>query len=508
MGRLWLVMVPFVLLGIVAYSQAQQVDNTCPALIERALGSIGDNCGGLSRNLACYGFEDVLASFSDETPSDAFAVPSDRVGLTTLRNIGTSPMDTALEKWGIALLSVQANLPDTLPGQNAVFMLLGDTEVENAVPPEAAFTSGPVITVTTRVATGLFHLPAPDEEIVRAVDADEALSADAVSEDGQWVRVLAGNRFGWVSRQVLVEQPEIDTLAVITPETRTPMQAFYLRTNITGTGCTEAPESLIVQGPQSLLVDIDVNGAEIRLGSTIALRVVELTPELRAWFAPLYNGIDQITRLLEVIVIDGRAVLDPGTPEETIVETGYRTFRCLSETENLGVDGVDNDREVVAGCPWLTPIRWRDVDFGNDLVLEGVTLNYPIRLPWEATPTPAVTQTPTHTATHTPTRTPTRRIVILPTRTPTTSPTPTQTNTVIPHDPLTSTPTPTPTKLFDGTEESTEIVEPSDTWTATWTPTSTPTDTPSFTPTSTPTDTPSFTPTSTPTEEFTPEPIP
>ena len=494
MGRLWLITVPLILLAIVTFSRARQPETSCPAVIEQALSSVGNNCGGLNRNSACYGFQDVLATFSDETPPEAFSQPSDRVGLITLKNVGTSPMNPALQEWGIALLSLQANLPDTLPGQSTIFMLLGDSEVENAVPPDEAFTSGAVVNVTTSVATGLFYLPGTDQPVVRAIPENEVLPADAISEDGQWVRVVYSNRFGWVSRQVLLPQDNVESLPVVTPETRTPMQAIYLRTGITGTDCSEAPDSLVVQGPQNVMIDIDVNGADIRLGSTIALRVIPITPELAALFAQFYSDIDQIEMLLEVIVIDGEAILNPGTPEEVIVPGGYRTLRCLSDTDNLGVDDVDNDRVVVSGCPWLEPIQWREQDFAYYDVLEGVILNYPIQLPWLTTPTPTFTPTNTSTLTPTPTRTRPPGSVFIPTSTPTQTATflhlltDTPTATVIPFDPLTDTPT--------------ETGKPTDTPTVT--PTSTATHTPTSTATSTATDTLTPTPTDTP---FVPSPI-
>jgi hypothetical protein len=207
------------------------------------------------------------------------------------------------------------------------------------------------------------------------------------------------------------------------------------------------------------MIDIDVNGADIRLGSTIALRVIPISPEYAALFAPFYPDINDIEMLLEVIVIDGEAILHPGTPEEVIVPAGYRTLRCLSQTENLGVDNVDNDREVVSGCPWLEPIQWRDADFEYYDVLEGVTLNYPIRLPWLTTPTPSPSATSTATLTATPTPTRTQGRVFVPTRTPTQTATflqlltDTPTPTVIPFDPLTDTPTATPDDCIRGQSE-------------------------------------------------------
>jgi len=33
--------------------------------------------------------------------------------------------------WGLAVMQLQPNIPDTLPGQNVTFLLFGDTEIED-----------------------------------------------------------------------------------------------------------------------------------------------------------------------------------------------------------------------------------------------------------------------------------------------------------------------------------------------------------------------------------------
>jgi len=445
MRTLWLTFFALMLLGGVVYSSAQPQADSCPALIAQALASVGNTCGDLVRNSACYGYHDVVASFSDATSAKTFTQPSDRVGLTTLKTINTSPMDTALAKWGIALMSLQANLPDSLPGQNTVFMLLGDTQVENAVPPDQAFTGGAVVQVTTSAAASLFYQPYSTENVLRQIPPNVALTADAVTGDGAWVRVVFSNVPGWVLRTSLAPADSTATLPVISAQTRTPMQAFYLRTGITGTNCTQAPDSLIVQGPQNLMVDINADGADIRLGSTIALRVIPLTADTAALFAPLYPNINQVPMLLELIVIDGHAVLNPGTPDEKIVPTGFLTLTCLSDTQNLGQDGATNDRQVVPGCPWLEPLRWQQADFDHYGALEGVWLNYPIHLPEIPPPPPTDTPTPTPTPTRVvvfvPPRKPTATFTPAPTDTATIRPTDTITATVIPFEVLTDTPT-------------------------------------------------------------------
>lgn len=491
-----------VIVGAFVYSTAQEQGASCPALIEEALGAIGDNCGGLGRNSACYGFQHVEATFTETTAPEFFSQPSDRTDLVTLKAIGTTPLDTTLEQWGIALLSLQANLPDTLPGQNTVFMLLGDTEVENAVSPEDIFQGGEVVEVTTRAAAGLFYRPDATDNVIGAIPVNTTLPADAITPDGAWLRVLFGEIPGWVTRQVLTEQGDVSALAVMQPDTQSPMQTFYLRTGITGTECTEAPDSLVVQGPTNLTVDINVNGADIRLGSTIALRLLPLNDELAALFASLYGDINDVAFLMELDVIDGEAILDHGTDDEIIVPEGYRTVRCLSTPDNLGLDGVDNDREVFNACPWLTPSRWRPEDFELYDVLDGTRLNYTIHMPDPSTPTPTAgaTRTPRPyvppPATRTPTSTPTftATSTTLPPRSTNTA---TATSTVLTGDPtFTSTSTATSDPTATSTATPTNTLAPTNTATATNTdtpiPTSTPTNTDTPIPTATPTETPTI----------------
>ncbi len=478
-----------IILGAFIYSDAQQGNTTCPLLVQQALSAIGTNCGGLDRNSACYGFQNVTATFSEQTAPDFFTKPADRAQLITLKEIGTSPMNIADKEWGIALLSLQADLPDTLPGQNTVFMLLGDTQVENAVEPQNTFQSGTPINVTVgAVAAGLFHLPQTGETIVSTIPANTVLPADAITPDGSWVRVVYNGTPGWVTRQILVRQDSINSLPIITPRTHTPVQTFYLRTGISGTSCTQAPDSLIVQGPHNLLLDINANGADIRLSSTIALRIIPLSPQIVALYESIYPQINRVTELMELDVIDGQVILDANTPQQIIVPSGYRTIRCLSEPANLGLDGVLNDRRVFSVCPWLTPELWRQVDYDTYGSLQGVNLIYPITMP--LAPTPTSTPSPTRTPrpyvapainTFTPTPTPTDTASLecaedtdnLPTCVPTTAPTPT--DTLLPFDTF------TPTDTLAPTDTPTNTPVPTDTPTNTPAPTDTPTDTPAAT---------------------------
>ncbi|MBZ0305052.1 MAG: SH3 domain-containing protein, partial [Anaerolineae bacterium] len=204
MSKRFIVMT-IVLFGLIGISTtlvvlAQGTDQ-CPALVERALQEISNNCANLERNAACYGFNRVDATFVDEIPDDYFSIPADRAGLKTLNTIQNAPMDVNLDHWGITVMSVQANVPNSLPGQAVVFMLLGDVEVENAVPPGEVFEGleNP-IPVTTLVGSNLRSSPSLNANVVNSVAAETTLDADGISPDQTWLRVIVSTGPAWISR--------------------------------------------------------------------------------------------------------------------------------------------------------------------------------------------------------------------------------------------------------------------------------------------------------------------
>jgi hypothetical protein len=109
---------------------------TCPAVVNEALTQLGDRCGELERNIACYGNNNVQAAFNADftqtMPTAFFSQPSDQTDITPLEQISTSSLDLELNEWGIAVLKLQADVANTLPGQLVTFLLLGNVNVENA----------------------------------------------------------------------------------------------------------------------------------------------------------------------------------------------------------------------------------------------------------------------------------------------------------------------------------------------------------------------------------------
>lgn len=106
-------------------------DDACPTIVAEALAAADEECSDLERNTACYG-NFLIDAVATDTEFASFEAPGDIADLTTIESMTLSPMDTEEEVWGVAVMSVQANLPDTNPGQNVTFLLFGDVEIENA----------------------------------------------------------------------------------------------------------------------------------------------------------------------------------------------------------------------------------------------------------------------------------------------------------------------------------------------------------------------------------------
>ncbi len=120
-----------VMLGL--FSSAALAQGTCTDLVTRALEAMDVNCNGVGRNQACYGYDRIEATLTEELDVTNFQQPSDVVELAQLRTLQTVPLNEAADEWGVALMKVQANLPGTLPGQNVHMVVMGDATLENAV---------------------------------------------------------------------------------------------------------------------------------------------------------------------------------------------------------------------------------------------------------------------------------------------------------------------------------------------------------------------------------------
>jgi hypothetical protein len=115
---------------------AQAVSSSCPDIVNTALESADLMCGDLERNEICYGNFNLSATPQDGVDRFYFDRVGDKVSVNDLSTLELSPMDESTGEWGVAVMLLQANLPNTLPGQNVTIILFGNVVIQNATTPE------------------------------------------------------------------------------------------------------------------------------------------------------------------------------------------------------------------------------------------------------------------------------------------------------------------------------------------------------------------------------------
>lgn len=315
----WLTpLVVFLFVGAVVV-QAQ--DTSCPVLVQQALATVEDVCSGLERNEACYGHQSLQA---DVVGDIRFDTVGDIAALENIERLTLSGLDEANAVWGVSVLSVQANLPDTLPGQNVTFLLFGDMSIENvnAATSEAVEVPGvenPIAIGST--ITGVIDDATP--EVVYGFQAeagtiinitlnstDSALDPYLILRDGNG-NTLAENDDSEGLNSAIMDFTIPETGVYLIAATRfgfaagsssggfelslassyaAPMQAFYLTSGIGDAACAEAPESgLLVQTPDGAgEVRFLINEVQIDIGSTVFVQA-------------------QPNNIMQVRVLEGRA---------------------------------------------------------------------------------------------------------------------------------------------------------------------------------------------------------
>ncbi len=108
-------------------------DNICPQIVEQALSTADSFCASTGRNQACYGNILLTAQPQPDVTEFHFDTSGDIENVANIQQMTLSPMDVTSGNWGVVVMRLQANLPDTLPGQNVTFLLFGDVQVTNAV---------------------------------------------------------------------------------------------------------------------------------------------------------------------------------------------------------------------------------------------------------------------------------------------------------------------------------------------------------------------------------------
>jgi hypothetical protein len=291
-------------------AQLPAVDGDCPTFVREALVKLDTTCNALDRNSMCYGNTLVSVTFNQEVDTALFSKPSDKTLLRDVELVETAPLDEAKQQWGLVLMNVQANVPGTMPGQGVVFVLMGDAQLENDV--DNALTEGNVTAVDAVITAdaNVRSAPTMKANVLASVPANTVLKADRRSPDGEWYRVSFNDLPAWVSRTIVQPSAALDALPNPTRTQLSPMQSFQFSGGIGSPSCKQAAGSLLIQGPDDVVVDLEANGVRIRLASTILLTSSD--------------------NQMQVTTLSGAAQVD-----DVIVPAGFTTEAALDENNQV-----------------------------------------------------------------------------------------------------------------------------------------------------------------------------
>lgn len=264
---------PVLLLLCFAPALVAAQENVCPALVQAAVELVREQCADLENNQICYG-NPSLNIQPDPEVRIVFAEPGDKVTLSALVTLDSSPFDPLTGNWGLAFMRVRANLPD-----NALTMLsFGDVTLDNLSVVSSEFIA---LDVTVREPAGanVRETPTPDGEVIGTLFASNTYAAVGRLEDGSWIRLLDG---GWVAAELLRSRYDLTMLEVLPPDAPAsdgsypyaPMQSIHFRSGIDDSPCDGAPDSgLLAQTPDGILdVPLQVNGAALVFTGTLWLQ--------------------------------------------------------------------------------------------------------------------------------------------------------------------------------------------------------------------------------------------
>mgnify|MGYP000383176236 CR=1 FL=1 len=328
----------FMLLLFTSHVLAQGV---CPELVQNALTAAESFCGGTRRDEVCYGNSNLEAVTYPEVPDVDFAAPGDTAGLVNIQTLRLDGMDISNGTWGVALMKVQANLPDTNTTENVTVVLFGDVEIENQVAPAVELGA----TVNSDSAN-IRLTPSTESSVVASLTNGTTLTVTGQNPDGSWLRVrLDGEVGGWVFASLVNVEGDASTLEVVGGGSYNPapgpMQAFTFSSAPNDRPCNEAPNSgLLIQTPEGVgEISFLINEVDIRLGSTAYLT----TP-------PNSGGGSN----LQISLIDGNGRIESDGVAQYLLP-GQTLFVPLNE-EGVA-NGQPSDPEPYDGSDDALPLR-------------------------------------------------------------------------------------------------------------------------------------------------------
>lgn len=271
--RCWKLLASFMLLCIVSSAAAQE---DCAPRIQSAVQATAAACAATPRNFACFGSAPAEARARMGAPEPVFAQPADLADLSGVRRLTVGANEV---EWGVAVMSVQANLPDNPLSENVTMVAFGDVQMTNIGTQALAPTTFMGVAVT---GANIRALPTDDAAILDSLVAAETAQVVGRLSDSSWYQIALPDGLqatGWVFAELLRLDGDVNMLTVIDPNVPQyePMQAFRFHSTLVDTGCAAAPQSgiLIQTPPDAGRVLLSINNVNVRIGSTAFVQAIE-----------------------------------------------------------------------------------------------------------------------------------------------------------------------------------------------------------------------------------------
>jgi len=323
-----------VFLILISTTIATTAQDLCEALVKEAMEQTNDNCLETDLNNGCYGYDRLLATFHQSQEDGLFDDPSEFVDVLDVHTVHTQPLDLEEDEWGVSYFEVKGSLHSETEESIRIFMT-GDVILENAVDPEGDVVEFNAITVVTAFEANIYNGAGDDRPVLTSIPPMSTLNADAVSTDGEWIRVVWEEQTAWVAKTDLQPSDDLETLQSSAPvEGQAPMQQMYFDT-AGDSDCRDAPNTVLLQGSKDVEFELVINGVPIRASSTIALGITtnadddDEFPDM--WFTTL----------------EGNATLYPDTDEAVNVPAGEFTVTELTNEQGNSPDSSLIETQLV-----------------------------------------------------------------------------------------------------------------------------------------------------------------
>lgn len=342
---IWMVLGFLFITPFVALTQGSD----CTTFVKQALEATDKVCTDTGRNEACYGHISLDAQPQAQDPTFKFDAVGDKVDVARVSRLRLSPMDVKTDVWGVALLKVQADIPNNMPNTNVSVLVFGDVELENAIP-------DPVI-LDVEVAgpsnANIRRQPSNRAFVISSLEPTTKVQAKGRSKDGAWLYIglPEGQGSGWVRRSLMKSTEDLTKLKELDPSLTSygPMQAFYLQNGKQQTSCEKVPnDGILIQTPEGVAqVQLWINEVKIKLGSTA---FIQASPDKTMSITTLEGaahvealGVEQVAVAGTTVTVKVDENLQPVAPPS--LPHAYKS----NEVKTLPVKSLE--RQIVIAAP-------------------------------------------------------------------------------------------------------------------------------------------------------------